>query len=401
MDAVSYSLASKQAQRIEKFIENPDSDSGVLTQPKVIEAGETVTIKSGRQAILADTVVDGDLVIEAGADVFVPAGAGFNDLESQIALKADTSYVNDKYSGFKNYIINGNFDIWQRGNSQTTSGYASADRWNFYNAGTSSRTVEQTITTDADRPYFNTSKILCTTLTTLDSTTSGRGIRHIQPIEDVTKLAGKTVTYSFWARSTNNMDIEVTNQQVFGTGGAPSSTIVVNARRFSLTPQWTKFTETVSIPSTIGKTLGTNGVNTSCTNFKFHLMADSVTAASEGLTGTLTPTAGTLVFFAQVQLEEGSVATPFENRPYGLELSLCQRYYTSKIRFGLYNNAPDTRIIGGSVTFNTPMRITPTMGLVVGVAVTYQNTTLHGTEYHSTVGAGGWNQGDHYASAEL
>ena len=88
MDAVSYSLASKQAQRIEKFIENPDSNSGVLTQPKVIEAGETVTIKSGRQAILADTVVDGDLVIEAGGDVFVPAGAGFGDLEEQIALKA-------------------------------------------------------------------------------------------------------------------------------------------------------------------------------------------------------------------------------------------------------------------------------------------------------------------------
>ena len=84
MDAVSYSLASKQAQRIEKFIENPDSNSGVLTQPKVIEAGETVTIKSGRQAILADTVVDGDLVIEAGGDVFVPAGAGFGDLDQRI-----------------------------------------------------------------------------------------------------------------------------------------------------------------------------------------------------------------------------------------------------------------------------------------------------------------------------
>ena len=73
MDAVSYSLASKQAKRIEKFIENPDSNSGVLTQPKIIEAGETVTIKSGRQAILADTVVNGDLVIEAGADVLMLA----------------------------------------------------------------------------------------------------------------------------------------------------------------------------------------------------------------------------------------------------------------------------------------------------------------------------------------
>ena len=84
MDAVSYAHSAKQAQRIEKFIENPDSTSGILTQPRVIEAGETVTIKSGRQAILANTVIDGDLVIEAGADVFVPAGAGFSDLDQRI-----------------------------------------------------------------------------------------------------------------------------------------------------------------------------------------------------------------------------------------------------------------------------------------------------------------------------
>ena len=90
MDAVSYSLASKQAQRIEKFIENPDSNSGVLTQPKVIEAGETVTIKSGRQAILANTLIEGDLVIEAGGEVFIPAGA--NITLDYIVLKSATKY---------------------------------------------------------------------------------------------------------------------------------------------------------------------------------------------------------------------------------------------------------------------------------------------------------------------
>ena len=91
MDAVSYSLASKQAQRIEKFIANPDSNSGVLTQPKVIEAGETVTIKSGRQAILADTVVNGNLVIEVGGEVFVPAGAGFSGLNQSTNTSDNTT----------------------------------------------------------------------------------------------------------------------------------------------------------------------------------------------------------------------------------------------------------------------------------------------------------------------
>ena len=94
MDIISFNEAATANGRIEKFIENPDSNSGVLTQPKVIEAGETVTIKNGRQAILADTVIDGDLVIEAGGDVFVPAGAGFNDLDERIDTKATKQDTN-------------------------------------------------------------------------------------------------------------------------------------------------------------------------------------------------------------------------------------------------------------------------------------------------------------------
>lgn len=99
MDAVSYSLASKQAQRIEKFIENPDSTSGIVTVPKTIASGETVTIPAGRVAVLPNVVVDGDLVVEAGGEIFVPAGAGFSDLESQISTldltKQDNLVVND------------------------------------------------------------------------------------------------------------------------------------------------------------------------------------------------------------------------------------------------------------------------------------------------------------------
>ena len=91
MDIISFNEAATANSRIEICNANPDSNSGVLTQPKVIEVGETVTIKSGRQAILADTVVDGDLVIEVGGDVFVPAGAGFNDLDQRIDTLDNTT----------------------------------------------------------------------------------------------------------------------------------------------------------------------------------------------------------------------------------------------------------------------------------------------------------------------
>ena len=73
MDIISYNESATANSRIEKFNANPDSNSGIITQPRVIEAGETVRIKSGRQAILADTLVEGDLVIEADADVLMLA----------------------------------------------------------------------------------------------------------------------------------------------------------------------------------------------------------------------------------------------------------------------------------------------------------------------------------------
>ena len=91
MDAISYSLADKQAKRIKKVISEPDSTSGVVTVPKVIPAGETITIPAGRTAVLPNVQVDGTLTVDG--DVFVPSGATYADLENQIATKADTTYV--------------------------------------------------------------------------------------------------------------------------------------------------------------------------------------------------------------------------------------------------------------------------------------------------------------------
>ena len=61
-----------------------------------------------------------------------------------------------------------------------------------------------------------------------------------------------------------------------------------------------------------------------------------------------------------IQLEEGSVATPFELRPIGLELSLCQRYYQASNINEYYQlpAASATQIQRQKVTFPVYMRTT-------------------------------------------
>lgn len=76
MDPISYGVAAKQKQRIEKVIAEPDSTSGVITVPQVIAAGETITVPAGRVAVLPNIQVDGTLNVQG--DVFIPSGATFS-----------------------------------------------------------------------------------------------------------------------------------------------------------------------------------------------------------------------------------------------------------------------------------------------------------------------------------
>ena len=75
MDPISYAHSVKQEKRIKNFISDPDSSSGLLTVPKVIASGESVTIPAGRVAVLPNVQVDGDIIVEAGAEIFVPSGS--------------------------------------------------------------------------------------------------------------------------------------------------------------------------------------------------------------------------------------------------------------------------------------------------------------------------------------
>jgi len=221
---------------------------------------------------------------------------------------------------FRNKLINGGFDIWQRGTSQTSSGYGSDDRWSNSHNGSTKTASQQTFTLgQTDVP--NNPRYWSRTVVT-SSAGTGNYVLKNQAIESVFTLAGQTATLSFWAKADASKNIAVEFAQSFGTGGSPSSyNTGIGVTTCALTTSWKYFTVTVSIPSITGKTLGTNN-----DHFLQVLFWFDAGSTFNSRTNSLGQQSGTFDI-AQVQLEAGSAATPFEVRPIGLELSLCQRYY--------------------------------------------------------------------------
>lgn len=279
----------------------------------------------------------------------------------------------DMKSGRKNYIINGNFDIWQRGtNFVDPDSVYTSDRWLVdlisAGAGTLSRQAFALGQTDVpNEPEF----FLRADTTTVR--TAAVGILR-QRIEGVRTLAGKSVMVSFWAKvdSAKTLDFEV--RQNFGTGGSPSAPVTVLSQSINITTSWTKFEIPVTFDSLSGKTLGTNG-------------DDYVHIAFEELSGFTTFTFD----LAQVQVEEGSVATDFEFRPIAEELVLCQRYFQKTYSQGVspgsveLNNTAHEYGHGASISgaeiefrFATTMRVAPTVlpfSPATGVVGKFRNET--------------------------
>jgi hypothetical protein len=274
---------------------------------------------------------------------------------------------------FRNKIINGNFDIWQRGTSQTSSGYGSDDRWSNEQTGSTKTHTRQTFTVgQTDVP--NNPKYFSRTVVTSSAGSSNYCFKA-QKIESVLTFSGSTATLSFWAKADASKNIAIEFVQFFGTGGSPSSVVTgIGVTACALTTSWKKFIVTVNIPSISGKTLGTAGDDFISFNFWFDA------GSSFNLrTNSLGQQSGTFDI-AQVQLEAGSAATPFEERPLGLELALCQRYFfqftglssvcTSFVR--------TSTIITGVVSHPVEMRASP----VVASNATTSNLYV-GAEYGS------------------
>jgi hypothetical protein len=303
----------------------------------------------------------------------------------------------DSLQGFRNRIINGDMRIAQRGTGAfTVSGSYAVDRFFTGNTSDASFSVQQ----DSSAPVGFVNSIKFTTTTADGTLTTTQRAFVNQNIEgfNVADLGwgtanAKTVTLSFWVRSS-----------LTGTFGGS----LVNATSNRSYP----FTYSIAVANTweqksitiAGDTSGTwatdNGIGVRLF-FGLGVGPDrSGTAGAwvgsdlQSATGAVS-VIGTLNatwYITGVQLEVGSVATPFERRPY--ELALCQRYYYSHakglsinagIATGAFYNATDVR---ATVFFPVSMRIGPSIVSSNGTNH-YRWQSNNTSVYSNTVGTPG------------
>lgn len=246
-------------------------------------------------------------------------------------------YVDDKYSGFKNYIINGNFNIWQRGTSGFSGQNYGADRW-MGSVGVQAYSRENV---DSLGGYY--ARIARTTA----STSSLLLTQRLEQI-NVKNLRNKTVTLSFYVRQTIGTVLPI-NLYIYTPTISDNYTSVVLQETISILPNPTSTFQKVSVSFTVNTEMSLKGFSITIGNL------------SSGIAS---------IDIQQVQLEEGSVATPFEHRPVTLEMILCQRYYEL-----IYLNAMGAYFTGvhtlNSIEFTVEKRTTPT---VTYGSVVYSNS---------------------------
>jgi len=260
------------------------------------------------------------------------------------------------YNAGRNRIINGGFDVWQRGTSFTNSSAAaqfSADRWaTFVNAG--SITASRQAFTAGTAPVAGYEGIFFIRLAQTGSGSSTNAFA--QRIEDVRTFAGQTVTLSYWAKASTAITIQPYLIRDFGSGGSAADFVSLTAP--SLSSSWTRYTATVAVPSVSGKTIGAGS------NIRLEWQFTTATTTNIDIWG--------------VQVEAGSVATRFEEEPYEATLRKCQRYYyritpgASARAFGPGGHASSTTVAVTLGDFPVTMRTRPTALEQSGTASDYE-----------------------------
>jgi hypothetical protein len=242
-------------------------------------------------------------------------------------------------AGGRNVIINGAMQVAQRGTSTasiTTGGYYTADRFN--SVVTTMGTWTQSLEADAPTGsgFRNSLKMLCTTADASPAADDQVRVEHLiegQNLQQFLKgtSSAKPFALSFWVKS------NVTGTYIVNLIDVPNSRSVSASYTISASATWEK--KTITLPAdTTGAFANDNAQNL---QVRFFLGAGSnrtsgtlnttwQTAVNANLAVGQTNLAAATNNYWQVtgvQLEAGSVATPFEFEDYGTTLQKCLRYY--------------------------------------------------------------------------
>ena len=258
----------------------------------------------------------------------------------------------------KNKIINGDFWWNQRNFISNTTAIYGFDRWAQAFSGGTSVTNSAQVFTPGTAPVAGYEGKNYNRQVTVGQSAAGDYAQIIQRIESVRTLANQTATISFWAKAgSGTPKIAVELQQNFGTGGSPSATIYTYAGQVTLSTSWARYSVTVAVPSISGTTIGTN-------NDDMLILAlwTSGGTTYNARTGSMGVQNNTFDFWG-VQVEAGSVATPFQTATGTLqgELAACQRYYyrisggTAYNAFGV-GQGKSTTVAGLVIPFPVTMR---------------------------------------------
>lgn len=235
--------------------------------------------------------------------------------------------------GVRNFIINGEMQVAQRGTSISFGEAYTLDRWRIVGGASPARVATQENNTSySTLPHEKFLK--CTN-------PQGQDMWTTQRIENARQFSGKTLTLSYWVWSTTGSYSATsgswgkfqavnggTEYNVSGWGGASVSV--------TTTPQYVTHTINFADISSYAHTEGDF--------FEWNIY--NSTANDICITG--------------VQLEIGDTATPFEHRTYADQLQACERYYQLSGGVGRTNSTTGCDIYS---VFKTPMRATPTVSI--------------------------------------
>jgi len=310
--------------------------------------------------------------------------------------------------GFRNLIINGAMNVDQRNTATTavTTNAYTVDRWYVENGSDAVLSAQQSTDVPTGQGFSKSLKVTATTADASIGATQFAAItQHIEGSNSAQLAWGaagaKPVVVSFWVKATVTGTYSFTLYSDSATRICPSS-YTVNASN-----TWEKKTVYI-VGDTSGTWLTTTGRGVVC-NFYIalgtnYLGTSGVWNSSNiyGVTGQANALASTNNIFAVtgVQFEQNLQPTPFEQRPIGTELALCQRYCLSYVNLAMGYTRNSIDVYSPLCDYPTVMRTAPTLrsGATftvstgsAGVVTLAGETTLNRAWFYN--GSNNWSTG--------